>query len=116
MASRGSRQVGYSLSPLHECVSSGKSDVLNYLLDTVKRKGQGKVTVNLDCKANHGGYTPLHYAASYGNTECARVLLVHGVDIMCTDDYGKTPKETAVLSGKHRIVKLLYSEGTCMFY
>ena len=95
----------FGYTPLHTAVASGKPEVLAFLLERTKRE-------NVNCCANIG-YTPLHLAASSGNEKCVRVLLEHGADIGCTDDYGKTPKQTAELSSKSSIVKLLRSEGKC---
>ena len=40
-----------------------------------------------------------------------RVLLRHNADISVTDEYGKTPKQTAELNAKSTIVRILRSEG-----
>lgn len=92
---------GYTL--LHEAVADGKADVLDYLLEKSSN-------VHVNCRAN-SGYTPLHLAASSGHRQCARTLLQHGADISITDDFGKTPRQTAELSSKASIVHLLRSEG-----
>ena len=97
------RKGVFGYTPLHEAVASGKPEVLKYLLD---RTGNA----NVNCRAN-SGYTPLHLAASSGHGKCVRELLGHGADISCVDEYGKTPKQTAELSSKSSIVKLLRSEG-----
>ena len=97
------RKGVFGYTPLHEAVASGKPEVLTFLLD---RTGNA----NVNCRAN-SGYTPLHLAASSGHGKCVRALLEHDADISCTDEYGKTPKQTAELSSKSSIVKLLKSEG-----
>ena len=91
---------GYT--PLHEAVASGNQNVLEFLLE--------KTNANVDIRAKKG-YTPLHVAASMGHEECVKVLLNHRADVSLTDEYGKTPRQTAELSSKHRIVRLLRSEG-----
>ena len=75
------------------------------MIEFLKEKG-----ANVNAKAN-SGYTPLHLAASAGHIDCVNVLLGCGADIGATDDYGKTPKQTAGLSSKSSIVRLLRSEG-----
>ena len=93
----------FGYTPLHEAVASGKPEVLKFLLertDNANVNYQGKL-----------GYTPLHLAASSGHVKCVRELIDHGADIGCIDGYGKTPKQTAELSSKSSIVKLLRSEG-----
>lgn len=97
------RKGVFGYTPLHEAVASGKSNVLNYVLDRTNN-------AHVNCRAN-SGYTPLHLAASSGHGECVRTLLQHGADISITDEYGKTPKQTAELSSKGSIVRLLRSEG-----
>ena len=91
--------IGYT--PLHEATTNGHFPVLDYLLQ------QGG-TVN--SRAN-SGYTLLHLAASSGHVDCVKVLLKHNADITMTDAFGKTPKQTAELSSKGSIVRLLRSEG-----
>ena len=95
------RKGAFGYTPLHEAAAGGKPVVLRYLLDLTGN-------ANVNCQAN-SGYTPLHLAASNGHSQCVRELLAHGADISCVDEYGKTPKQAA--RSKHRIVKLLQSEG-----
>ena len=102
------RKGVFGYTPLHEAVASGKPEVLKFLLERTKN-------ANVNCRAN-SGYTPLHLAASSGHGKCVRELLEHGADIGCTDEYGKTPKQTAELSSKSSIVKLLKSEGEYRAY
>ena len=97
------RKGVFGYTPLHEAVASGHHRVLDFLL---QRAGVGHV----NCRAN-SGYTPLHLAASSGHNECVRVLLRHNADISVTDEYGKTPKQTAELSSKTSIVRILRSAG-----
>ena len=98
------RKGFFGYTPLHEAVASGKPEILNFLLERTKN-------ANINCRADWNGYTPLHHAASIGHGRCVRVLLEHGADISCTDDRGKTPKQTAELSSKTRIVNILRCEG-----
>ena len=65
---------------------------------------------DINARANTG-YTPLHLAASAGSIECVQVLLRYNADIAAKDDYGKTSRQTAALSSKKEIVRLLISEG-----
>jgi len=96
----------FGYTPLHEAVANGKFYVLDYLLTLT---GNGSV----NCQAN-SGYTPLHLAASSGHWECVKILLSHDADISIQDEYDKTPKETAELSSKSSIVRLLVCEGQCL--
>lgn len=95
------RRGVFGYTPLHEAVSGGHDEVLDFLL------GKGG---DVNCRAN-SGYTPLHLAASAGHINCVKALLKHDANIGFKDDYGKTPKQTAGLSSKNNIVKLLRSEG-----
>ena len=97
------RKGVFGYTPLHEAVASGHHKVLQFLL---VKAGDGHV----NCRAN-SGYTPLHLAASSGHAECVRVLLGHNADISVTDEYGKSPKQTAELSSKSSIVRILRSAG-----
>ena len=113
LAEKVSKSKGvFGYTPLHEAVASGKPDVLDYIL---KRTNSAHVnskenSAHVNCKANND-YTPLHLAASSGHEECVRILLRHGADISVLDSFGKTPKQTAEISCKGNIVRLLRSEG-----
>ena len=93
----------FGYTPLHEAVAGGNHEVLDYLLTTTS-----SAHVNSRAKS---GFTCLHVAASSGHISCLRVLLKNGADISIRDDYGKTPKQTAELSGKGLAVRILGSEG-----
>ena len=97
------RKGVFGYTPLHEAVASGHYRVLDYLL---VRAGDSHV----NCRAN-SGYTPMHLAASSGHVDCVRVLLKHNADIAVMDEYGKTPKQTAELSSKMPIVRVLRGAG-----
>lgn len=104
---RLTRNLGaLNYTPVHEAVAASKYEVLEYLL--TKARDASKV---VNARTSSGGYTPLHLAASCGSSEAVMILLRHKADISIRDDYGKTPKETAELSSKSRIVRLLRSEG-----
>lgn len=98
----------FGYTPLHEAVAGGKTDMLAFLL--YKMKDIPPETNPINCKAN-SGYTPLHLAASSGHKGCVKTLIRYGADISIKDEYGKTPKQTAELSSKSKIVRLLKSEG-----
>ena len=55
-------------------------------------------------------YTPLHFAATYGHLELARVLLAHGADV---DDAtpGETPLDRAVIMHDAPLAALLLEHG-----
>jgi hypothetical protein len=57
------------------------------------------------------GNTPLHFAASKGCTEVARLLLRHGADPNAQDKNGETPLHIAASEGHVGIVKLLLEHG-----
>ena len=99
------RRGVFGYTPIHEAVSSGHSKVLELLL--------GQEGSDPNCRAN-SGYTPLHLAASSGHVDCVRVLLANNADIANTDEYGKTPIQTAELSSKHSVMKVLRSAGKCL--
>ena len=98
------RRGVFGYSPLHEAVSNGHADILMVLL---------RHNADVNCRAN-SGYTPLHLAASSGHVNCVRVLLDNGADITIMNEYGKTATQTAELSSKHGVLKLLRSAGECM--
>ena len=98
-----SKKGEFNSTPIHEAVISGKADILDYLLEKSNN-------ANVNCQTR-SGYTPLHLAASLGHEKCARTLLRHNADISITDERGKVPKQTAELSRRAKIARLLRSEG-----
>ncbi|CAM9436296.1 unnamed protein product, partial [Laminaria digitata] len=61
--------------------------------------------------SNDIGQSPLHIAASIGNTEVARALLACGARPGATDKRGATPLHNAVLHAHHDIVLALLAGG-----
>ena len=97
------RKGPFGYTPLHEATANGHHAILDFLLQEAGDE-------HANCRANKG-YTPLHLAASMGHAECVKVLLRHRADISATDEYGKTPRQTAELSSKGTIVRILRSAG-----
>ena len=69
--------------------------------------------VYVNCKSHdQSDYTPLHFAASKGYLNCAKVLLKYHADITAKDASGNTPTDLAKRNAKTAVAKLLMSEGT----
>lgn len=90
------------MAPLHYASQGGHFKVIEVLTDS---------GASTDMKTNGGGYTPLHLAVIGGHKDCVRLLLERGADMSCTDEFGKTPKQTAELSSKNTLVSILRSAG-----
>ncbi len=58
-------------------------------------------------QVNRLGWTPLHYAASRGRAQTARMLIAHGAIINAPGPDGTTPLMMAALSGNAEVVDLL---------
>ena len=68
--------------------------------------------VNVNCRSHdQSNYTPLHFAASKGHLNCAKVLLKCHADINAKDTLGNTPTDLAKRNAKTAVAKLLMSEG-----
>ena len=74
-------------------------------LDVVKR------LIALDADVNKPGWTPLHYAATSGQTEVIRVLLENHAFIDAQSPNGTTPLMMAASYGSPEAVKLLLESG-----
>lgn len=62
-------------------------------------------------QVNRLGWTPLHYAASKGRVETARMLIGHGAIVNAPGPDGTTPLMMAALSGSKPMVELLLAQG-----
>ena len=96
----------FGYTKLHVAASDGQVELLKSLLsdDSSNNDVNGK-TVN-------GGYTALHLAASAGHVDCVEELLkCRTTNLHVTDDFGKTPLETAEQNSKSDAAKLLRSHG-----
>ena len=90
------QEDSYALQPLHHAAMRGNICVVEYL---VKLQG-----VHLNCRdmqvrldwtsrmtVTCQDSTPLHIAATYGNTRVAELLLAAGADTSCRDYQEQTP-------------------------
>ena len=64
-----------------------------------------------EADVNKTGWTPLHYAASGGHADIAKLLLDHSAYIDAESPNGTTPLMMAAMYGTPEVVKLLLSEG-----
>lgn len=62
-------------------------------------------------QVNRLGWTPLHYAASKGHIDTAKLLLANKAMVNAPSPEGTTPIMMAALSGKREMVQLLLDAG-----
>ncbi len=62
---------------------------------------------DVNAKDPETGYTPLHWAASQGNTKVAETLIAKGADVKAVDNLGRTPLHAAAASNYPDVVALL---------
>lgn len=67
--------------------------------------------ISAGAQVNRLGWTPLHYAASKGRVETARMLIGHGAIVNAPGPDGTTPLMMAALSGSKPMVELLLAQG-----
>ena len=56
-------------------------------------------------------FTALHYAARFGNTEVAEVLIANGADIIAKDKWDYQPIHWAAYHDRPEIIELLIANG-----
>ena len=61
---------------------------------------------------DNGNWTPLHWAAWYGETKIAEMLISKGADVNARDDFGWTPLHWAARNGHTKTVEMLISNGS----
>ena len=94
-------------TPLHLAAQSGHDDILAWILDNY----------NFDMKMkDFQGYTILHIAAVFGQSDCCSVILRHHPDINVKDDNGNTPLAGACQAGDIGMVRVLLQHGARVSY
>ncbi|MEJ5261010.1 MAG: ankyrin repeat domain-containing protein [Anaerohalosphaeraceae bacterium] len=91
------------LSLLHKAVENNRADWVEFFI-------QHGADVNIRTQTT-SRETPLHFAASLGYYEPARLLINHGADVNCRDDSLRTPLHLACQFSRKRIVELLVDNG-----
>jgi hypothetical protein len=62
---------------------------------------------DVNVQDNYDGYTPLHMACFYDNSDSVGALLLAGADETITNDEGQTPVQYAVKYGRVKVLSLL---------
>ncbi|KAK8061635.1 hypothetical protein PG994_008001 [Apiospora phragmitis] len=89
--SQSIRQLGDEYNtPLHEATKYGWIDTVQYILESMG----GDIDVT-----GHYGWTPLHTAAAYGQTDIAALLLSKGASTEALSDIGFNPAYLACRGG-----------------
>ena len=55
------------------------------------------------------GYSPAHFAASWGHSECLRILIEHGVHMDLPTKYEEVPKQLAVRYNQQQCIQFMES-------
>ncbi len=100
------RKGPFGFTGLHEAIAGDSLETLKYLFTHVD---QSEVNIKAD-----GRFSLLHLAASNGSVRIAKYLVENGAQVDAEDEYGKTPKRTAELSSKRRVVN--YFNGIGIYY
>lgn len=88
-------------SSLHYACRLGFKDVVQRLLDA---------RIDVECRDEVHGYTPLMVGASHGRVEICRLLLQHGAKKDSVNHYAKTAADCAHSWGHDELKKLLVGE------
>lgn len=103
LQSNDEADFGVKQAALFAAVINGHHEVVEVLLS---------FDVDVNCRSHdQPNYTPLHFAASKGHLNCAKVLLKYHADITAKDTQGNTPTDLAKRNAKTAVAKLLMSEG-----
>jgi predicted acyl esterase/ankyrin repeat protein len=90
------------LMRLHYMSTYDSPDIVEWLL----AKG-----AKVDERDDNYEFTALHYAARFGSTKVAKVLIAHGADIRAKDKWGYQPIHWAAYHDRPEIIELLIAEG-----
>lgn len=86
------------------------SDVLNYLLATVRSAPRERRASTLNVQ-NVSGNTPLHWASLNGHLEAVKILMAAGADPSVTNLAGHDAVYEAEINRKDAVVEWLLTEG-----
>jgi len=94
-------------------IRSGDANIVDYASDgdlsLVEKALDNGEEVN--CTADEGGLTPLHYACDRGHVDVVKLLLARGANITALDEGRQTPLHYAVSNDFLEVVRLLAAEG-----
>lgn len=90
------------LNPLHTTAVEGYLDIAELLL------ARG---AKVDAQDDNYEFTALHYAARFGTTKVAGVLIAHGADIKAKDKWDYQPIHWAAYHDRPEIIELLIAKG-----
>jgi ankyrin repeat protein len=100
-------------SSFHEAVRAGDADRVRKLLDAgadINAREASK-TSELISGGARLQYTPLHWAANYGDVEMVELLISRGAELDVEDPDYSTPLYLAAEQGHPKVVKFLISKG-----
>jgi ankyrin repeat protein len=69
------------------------------------------IAAGTDVDAKTGGETPLHWAARFGQSQVAELLIAEGADVNAKNVVGQTPLHLATGASHKEIIELLIAEG-----
>jgi ankyrin repeat protein len=75
---------------LHWAASSGHSDIITVVLESLQRKGK-RLTKFVNCKEHITGWTALHIACVYCRVACVKALLSFGAKVDMKDNLDEYP-------------------------
>jgi hypothetical protein len=80
-------------------------------LGSVHADAQQVLPVLTRVLSDRDGYTPLHWAAAYGHTEAAELLLTSKAEVNAKTGFGSTPLHLAAECGGLGVAELLLAKG-----
>lgn len=92
-------QNGFHIYPIHTASYANNENICRLLMDA-------EADINVQ---QHGGYTPLHFAASHGNIDLIIALLERGSKIAIQSDQQETAADLALKKGFKDIAEILKS-------
>jgi len=95
------------LTPLHRAAINGSPGVTEGIIRSATRSA---IILNFNAQCNLG-WSPLHYAAFYGNTADCEILIRHGASLDLKDNQGLTPLHIAAINGRNLVIEKMIQTG-----